>query len=144
MVPKFKMVKRPDGLLEAADDETADYLKQWKAGSVIEVDAKFKRNGPHHRKGMAILRYVFDNQDRYSTFDGYLVQVKILTGHCRTVISDGGTVYHELLSIAFDSMDEAEFTRWKRDAVTAIFEYFIPAMEPHDQDRVINNLIGWM
>lgn len=140
---KFRMRKGPDGHLHAADQQAEEYLKRFKVGDDFEAEVKFKRNGKHHRKGMAALQFVFDNQSRYSNFESFLIEVKILTGYVETHIGEGGQVYYVPKSIAFDSMDELEFGKWKSEALTAVFERFIPQMPKEEQQRVIDHMIGF-
>lgn len=140
---KFRLRKGPDGHLHAAGPEAEEYLKRFKIGADFEADVKFKRNGGHHRKGMAALQYVFDNQDRYSNFESFLIEVKILTGYVHTHIGQDGSIYYVPKSIAFDSMCELEFGKWKSEALTAVFERFIPQVPADEQQRVIDHLIGF-
>lgn len=141
---KLWMQKGLDGHLHASNEEAEAYLKRWKIGADFEVEVKMKRNGAHHRKGMAALQWVFDNQGTYHTFDSFLIAVKILTGYVDTHITPDGEVYRVPRSIDFSSMEELDFTRWKNDALTVVFEHFIPTMPKSEQDRVINHLIGFL
>lgn len=141
---KLWVRKGLDGHLHASMPETEEYLRQWKVGADFEVEIKMKRNGGHHRKGMGALRYVFDNQDRITCWESFLIDVKIATGHVDTHISADGVVYFIPRSIDFARMDELEFTRWKNDALTVVFERFIPTMAASEQQRVIDHLIGFL
>lgn len=138
------LVKGPDGALHPSSDKEKEYLKRCKAGDVFVAEVKKKRNGRHHRLGMAMLQEVFNNQDRYDNFESFLNEVKILTGHVHTHISEDGQVYYIPKSINFAAMDELEFGEWKSEALTAVFNHFIPGMSQLDQDRVINNLLARM
>lgn len=138
------MIKGVDGALYPSSEQEEEYLQRFKAGEVFLVNATMKRNGKHHRLGMAMLQEVFRNQDRYTNFEAFLTEVKILTGCAETHISLDGSVFYKVGSIAFDRMDELEFGKWKSEALTAVFEHFIPGMTQKDQDRVINNLLARM
>lgn len=138
------LVKGSDNVLHAAGEQDEEYLKRFKIGVHFKAEVRMKRNGKHHRLGMALLQEVFKNQDRYDTFEAFMIEVKILTGYVDTHISLDGTVSFTTKSIAFDSMDELDFGKWKNDALTVVFRHFIPGMDPRDQERVINNLIARM
>lgn len=138
------LVKGLDGYLSPADDDSAEHFRRFKIGDVFEAKVVRKRNGLHHRLGMKLLRIVFDSQDRYSNFEKFLTEVKILTGYVDTHISQSGEIYYVVKSIAFDKMDELAFSKWKEEALTAVFEHFIPSMPKAEQDRVINNLLARM
>ncbi len=138
------LLKAPDGSLHPAGEQDEAYLKRFKIGSTFKAEVKMKRNGKHHRLGMALLQTVFNNQDRYDTFDSFMIEVKILTGYTDTHISLNGSISFKVKSIAFDQMDELDFGRWKNDALSVVFKYFIPGMSPQDQENVVNNLIARM
>ena len=141
-MPTLWLHKDTNGNLCPSSDEDAEYLKRFRPGDIFSADVTMKRNGKHHRLGMALLRFVFDNQDRYTNFESFLTEVKILTGHVETHISSDGQVFYKVKSIAFDTMDELAFSQWKKEALREVFEHFIPLMGPSDQVRVINNLIA--
>lgn len=136
------LLKGPDGNLHPSSEEDESYLKKFKIGDVFKAEVRMKRNGKHHRLGMAMLQEVFRNQDRYDNFESFMIEVKILTGHVDTHISADGQIYYSVKSIAFDKMDELEFSQWKNDALNAVFRHFIPVMSEREQERVINNLLA--
>lgn len=138
------LVKGLDGYLSAADDDSEEHFKSFKVGDVFEAKVTRKRNGLHHRLGLKLLRIVFDSQEKYSNFESFLNEVKILTGYVDTHISIDGQVSYVVKSIAFDKMDEVAFKKWKSEALTAVFAHFIPGMPVAEQDRVINNLLARM
>lgn len=138
------LIKAEDGSLHPSSDVEREHLKRFRAGEVFLAKVTMKRNGRHHRLGMALLHEVFNNQDRHDIFENFLTEVKILTGHVETFVSSTGQIFYKVRSIDFTSMDEMEFTAWKNDALTAVFQHFIPDMTPAEQERVINNLIARM
>jgi hypothetical protein len=138
------LVKGLDGYLLPGDHDSEQHFKKFKVGDVFEAKVVRKRNGLHHRLGMAILRLVFDSQERYTVFEQFMIEVKILTGYVDTHISTDGVMYKIPRSIAFDRMDELAFAQWKEDAITVLFEHFIPGMPRSEQDRVIRNLLARM
>lgn len=133
---KFMAVKDQTGALRPVDEQGEEYLKTAKIGDHFMIEAKFKRNGKHHKLGMMLLRAVFNNQDRYQGFEAFLNEVKILTGHVTTHVSASGQVYYVTKSISFESMCEAEFRTWKNDALNSVLEHFIPDMPQADRDRL--------
>ena len=138
------LMKALDGYLAPADADAEAHFKRFKVGDVFEAKVTKKRNGLHHRLGMKMLRLVFDSQEKYSNFERFLIEVKILTGYVDTHISMDGQVYYTVKSINFEKMDELAFAKWKDEALTAVFERFIPEMSRSEQDRVINSLLARM
>lgn len=136
------LVKGPDGKLVPSGEADEEYLRRFKVGDVFKASVTMKRNGKHHRLGMLLLHAVFNNQDRYSSFDAFLNEVKILTGHVDTHVSASGQVYFVTRSIAFENMDELAFRRWKNEALNAVIQHFIPGMPQADQDRLMNHILA--
>lgn len=138
------LVKRPDGLLEPMSDKDKEFLSALAAGEIGKFSFSKPRNGKHHRKGMALLQYVFDNQDRYTAFDTFLIEVKIATGLVTPYITGEGQLLYIVGSISFDKMGEPEFCQWKNEAVNQIFNRFIPEMDQKDIDKVVANVMGFL
>jgi len=136
MATEIWCTKLPNGALMPHDERSVEYVGRFKAGSVFKLDATMKRNGKHHRLGMMLLQAVFDNQDRYDSFDAFLNEVKILTGHCDMHVSSNGQTYFVTKSISFESMGEPEFAHWKNDALNAVIRHFLPGMAEADADRI--------
>lgn len=130
------------GVLIPYGDDSINYVAGLKFGEVVKISVTKPRNGKHHRLGMLILRGVFNNQDRYSNFEKFLDEVKILTGHVETRITSGGFVYCLPKSIAFENMDELEFREWKNSALQAVIDHFIPGMSRGDQERMMNHILA--
>lgn len=136
MATDLWLVKGPDGALRASTETDEEAIRAYRVGDVIKAKVSKPRNGKHHRLGMMLLQAVFDNQDRYTSFDAFLNEVKVLTGHCETHISVSGQAYFVTKSISFESMDEIEFRRWKNEALTAVFQHFTPYMNESDRNRI--------
>lgn len=136
MATDIWLVKAPDGRLTASSESDEEKLRSYKAGAIIKAKVSKPRNGKHHRLGMMLLQSVFDNQDKYQTFEAFLNEVKILTGHMETHVSIDGQVYFITKSIAFENMDEIEFKKWKNDALNVVIQKFLPGMSKADADRL--------
>ena len=130
------IMKGPDGKMYPACPISERYFERFKIGSVFKASVRMKRNGKHHRLGMMLLQAVFDNQDKYTAFEPFLNEVKILTGLTKTFITSTGQLYYMVGSISFENMDELRFREWKNDALNAVLERFIPDMAPADRDRL--------
>lgn len=136
------VTKTKEGSLRGDSEADEQFLARYGAGELVEIVANKKRNLKHHRLAMLLLRAVFDNQDKYLTFEAFLNEVKILTGHCKMHISSNGQVFWITQSIAFDRMDEIEFRKWKNSALNEVIQHFIPDMPKADQDRLINHIFA--
>lgn len=144
MATDLWLAKTPAGLLEPSSDEDAEILKTLTVGEIGKFTFTRPRNGKHHRKGMKLLQYVFENQDQHTVFKHFLIEVKIATGLVTPYITSDGQLIYIVGSISFDKMDEAEFCQWKNEAVNQIFNRFIPQMDQKDIDRVVANVMGFL
>jgi hypothetical protein len=136
MATEIWLSKGPDGNLIPQSDRDREYLARFKVGDAFKASVTMKRNGKHHRLGMMILQAVFDNQDRYTNFDAFLNEIKILTGHCDYHVSMSGQTYFVTKSIDFERMDELEFRRWKNEAITAVFQHIFPDIREPERTRL--------
>lgn len=134
--------KTDDGILEGESEADCAFLDRYGAGELVELTVNKKRNLKHHRLAMVMFRAVFENQDKYTDFERFLIEVKILTGFVDTHISASGQVWYVVKSIAFPNMDEVAFRKWKNDALNAIFEHFLPAMNDADRNRLEHYLLA--
>lgn len=138
------LVKGVDGALRPALEQDAERLKRFKAGDPFRAEIRKTRNGKHHRLGMGMLQWVFDNQDRYDVFEDFLVEIKLRTGHYREHITLKGKVVYVPLSISFEKMDEVEFGEWRSKAVNAVLKYFMPGMDEPEFESALNRVLGYM
>ncbi len=81
-------------------------------GESFVVDIARRRNVGHHRKGMALLTAMWENQDRFEgiEFDPFRKWVMYQGGFFKTYFV-GEKEFTEADSLRFDKMDQAEFER---------------------------------
>lgn len=121
---KINIVKQLNGTFKVAHDSDYEKLKKVKVGVIYEVDIKNRRNAKFHRKFFALINLVYQNQETYDNIDhlrkdltiasGFYEQHKTFTGQTRT----------EASSIAFNKMDEIEFSSLYNKFLDAIEKYF--------------------
>jgi hypothetical protein len=99
------------------DDESQSVLRKHKAGSEFWVEIRKARNPKHHRLYFALLKLTFDNQERYENFELFRKAVQIAAGHVDELVTLDGEVLMLPKSVAFDSLDEDEFTQVFCDAM---------------------------
>ena len=116
------MLKSPAGGLVPMDDEQAEGLKRFKAGSVVRGNFTLARNGAFHRKGFSLLKLCYDkfceglgNGVEYRgemvkpCFDTFREQLVILSGHYDAVFDIRGNARLRAKSLSFASCSEEEF-----------------------------------
>lgn len=136
-------LKTVDGLLRPSSDDDTEKLKRFRAGDVIRAEVVRPRNGQHHRKAMALLKLVFENQERYETFEDLLVEFKLRTGHYQEHLTVKGKVVYIPKSIAFANMDQDEFSEWYGKAISCALKYFLPTMSRMELDEAIERILGF-
>jgi hypothetical protein len=119
-----------------------DNLKRIKEGAIIYVDYKKPRNPLFHNKFMSMIRVVYNNQERYPTFEGVLNVFKVELGHCDTFEYDS----HEVKiprSISFAAMDELEFNKFYDQAVTFALSHFLPTTSRHELEMYVTQIASY-
>lgn len=126
-----------------ADEKARKILAKIPLLTTVSVEYRQPRNGPMHRRYWALCQMVCDNSDQYGSAEMVSDHLKILAGHCTTVVSKGsGEVYLLPKSISFSSMDQGEFdTFWTR-AVKVVTEHILPGVTETEIESEICNLIG--
>lgn len=94
-----------------ADLSAEELCKGYKIGDIYKADVVKPRSYQHHKLAFALLSLTFKNQERYSVFDDFRKAVTLAAGHSREFVSLDGEVMREPGSLAFDALDEVEFTK---------------------------------
>lgn len=78
-------------------------------GDTISFEHRFPRSPKFHRLHFALLGEVFDNQEQFACADDLRKWLEVGAGHCQFVPGPKGRLVALPLSIAYDSLDDAEF-----------------------------------
>ena len=121
----MKLVCRYDGthLIPSSTDSVEEWEKL-RQGYEYKVEVKRARNPQFHRKAMALLQQVFDNQDKYENFEDLLVEFKLRTGWYKEHLTTKGNVIYVPKSIAFANMDEDTFAKFYSRAIDVAIKHF--------------------
>jgi len=104
------LTKLPNGSYIPTYDADKKQSDKIKVGD--EVTAKKARNPKFHRKGFALLKLGFDNQDKYDDFSIYRQVISMKAGFVKWVKGRDGADVPLPESIAFDSMTAERFEEW--------------------------------
>lgn len=115
---------RPVKALVPSSHHDQTEFDKLRMGNQYKVDARKARNPDHHRKGFALINVIFENQERYTTLEDMLVELKLKTGWYTEHIRSDGELIYVPKSISFADMDQTQFEEFY-DRVTriAIEEY---------------------
>jgi hypothetical protein len=123
------LVTKHLGKLAPVDDIGAQYLSKIKQGDTFEVEIKRLRNGKHHRLFWKLCSVVADNSDRYGDAEQVAMAFKIATGHVVPFIHPlTGQTYWTPKSIAFDKMDQTEFSVFFDKCIAIVASRFLPGV----------------
>jgi len=99
-------------ILMPFDDEGRDMLAALPVHKEVLVDIHTPRNPKHHRLLFALYVKLHDGGAFDGDQDSFLDWAKYATGHVRSSVDHRGEVHYVPKSIAFESMDQARFSRW--------------------------------
>lgn len=148
---KAMLIKTPTGMRGAtpADQEAwAKFrrrLETVKVGTWMRFEWSTPRNGPHHRKLMALLQLVAENSEAYNTTDKALIAVKLAAGYFEAAIHPAtGELTQVPKSIAYESMPQEEFEAFYSAAIDGVLQFILPQMDRATADRLMDMIVqGW-
>lgn len=125
------MVRREFGLFPATDEDMEKLLKV-KKGEVTEVSVRVLRNYKLHRKFWALVSTAFgflteaQREFFHDSVDGFRCTLEVAAGYYDEFYdAEQGIWVQKPKSIAFDRMDEAEFSKLYEAAVDVVFKLFL-------------------
>lgn len=121
------------GGFEPASEHYAAMLraKGFRVGDLVRAELTKPRNPRHHRLVFATLQRVLDNLDTAMTVEQLLTILKIKLGRAVPYVDSGtGRTYWVPESLAFDAMDESEFSVFHRDMCRVIARDYFPSWTP--------------
>ena len=114
------LVKTQSGVLAPFDDADAQRMAKIKTNEVVRAEITKPRNLLFHKKFMALVRLVFENQERYNSIEDLLVEFKLKVGNYKEHITTDGKIVYVPKSISFSQMDEYEFNEFYNKALNVL------------------------
>ena len=137
--------------LVAVDDDAQKVLTGIKIGEGLYLEYKRARNVAFHRKFFSLLRLAYDAWDpgdeHPKSFDAFRDDLLILAGHYDASYGIDGSVKLRAKSIAFASLDEAEFTKVYESVLDAVWDRIMRESGYADKaqvERNVNQLMGYL
>jgi hypothetical protein len=91
---------------------------------MYKCDIRRARNPDHHRKGFALIKLIFDSQEKYRTIEDLLVELKLQTGWYREHIRANGEIIYVPKSISFADMDQLEFEAFYETLIDVAIQHY--------------------
>ena len=121
---------------------------KYKLGTITTHEIRKPRSIKQHNRMMAFIQVVFDNQDRYPTFDALLTDIKLKVGHYEKHInwkldkSSGEYIDSIVLipkSISFGAMDGVKFQEFQDRAYDVVLDDIIPGIGREELERAVED-----
>ena len=125
--------------LKPSDEQSEEYFKKLKIGTIVSCDIKKPRNVKFHRKFFALLKLVLNNQERYTNTDQLLIAIKLKLGMYTICKSLTDKPFPILKSISFARMDDLEFAKLYDDTLFILAEFI--QVDPKKLDQEVMNFM---
>lgn len=119
---QVKVTMFKDGAcLRPYDDDAEELLARMSTTEIVEVDIRQLRNPMHHRLFWDMVNKAYPNTTDFPTRESFVQYLKLMAGHADLYTLTDGIVVRKPRSIAYDEMDETEFSLFHdrvRDYIT--------------------------
>lgn len=148
---KAMLMRTSKGLRGATPDDHAAYtkfrrrLETMPPGKWLRLEWSAPRNGPHHRKFMALLSLVSENSETYNTTAKALIAVKLAAGYFDPHIDPKtGEIIPIPHSIAYDAMDQDAFETFYSAALDGVLQTILPQIDKDTAEKLLDMIVeGW-
>ncbi len=148
---KAMLIRTPAGLHGATPDDQAAYakfkrkLETMEPGKWLRLEWSSPRNGPHHRKFMALVHLVTENSETYNTIPKALVAIKLAAYYFDPVPDPHtGEITKQVKSISYDAMGQDEFDAFYSAALDGVLQVILPQLDKETAERLLNMIVeGW-
>lgn len=145
------------GLVDGADDaDRKSWRRFWRrlvsaqCGEVFHADFWIPRNARLHRRHFAMLKAVFDAQDRFTDFGQFRAWVAVGAGHVDYVAGPDGAMVALPRSISYRALDDAGFEEHHAAAIGFLLTDYSartlwPAMTKQGAREMVEAVMGdWL
>lgn len=140
---KILLLNTPTGLKPLYDADF-DEKRKLRIGEAYEAEIKKMRNLRFHRKYFALMTTAWEFQSEAVTshfggnMEAFRKCVEVAAGHCDKVYHLASSSWVDTpKSIAFDKMDEAEFSDLYERVKTVIFSVFLKDIEEQEFIKIV-------
>jgi hypothetical protein len=145
------LIRTERGLRGATPDDQLMYAKFKRRLETMKKDAWLRlewsapRNGPHHRKFMALVNLVTENSETYPTIPQALVAIKLAAAYFDPHIDPRtGEIIPVVHSISYDAMDQDAFDKFYSAAIDGVLQTILPTMSRETADKLLDMIVeGW-
>ena len=141
---KLRLLNTTQGLIPLYDEDY-DEKKRLKVGETYEAEIRLKRNVRLHNKFFSLLNIAWEylpgeTQDGFRSKDGFRQYVTVAAGYYDTYFNPRLNEFVEVpKSIAFDNMDNAEFTQLYESVKAVIWRMIGNRVQMEEFEKVLSN-----
>lgn len=142
---KIKLLNTISGLKPLYDSDY-DEKKKLKIGNVYEATIKLSRNISFHRKYFQLINIAWEYQNEsviehfHNNIDLFRKTIEMAAGWCETIYSINRKEWIETpKSIAFDKMDNAEFSELYDRVKDVLYKYFLKHISIEEFEKNLIN-----
>jgi len=134
-IMEIYLVKQLDNTFKVAYDSDYENLKKIKPLAMIKCEISQPRNIKFHRKFFALIKMVYQNQERYNNIEHLRKDLIISAGFYDSRVNLYGEEINEAKSISFASMKQIEFDDLYNRVLDEIVKHF-----HFDKQLIIDNI----
>lgn len=142
MADKTYFFRRVLNGLRPDDSEAEEALRGIGKDEIVGLVIRRPRNPRHHRLFFALLKIVFENQERYRSEAELLAAIKIATGHCVPITLTSGEKAFIPSSISFGAMDQSAFEAFWEKVCTLVCTKIIPNLKREDLEAELLTMVS--
>lgn len=128
--------------LAAYEPISAELIEAMKHGEVVTATIRRPRNPGHHRKFFALMKVVYDAQDRYATPEQLLNIIKMAVGCGQVMEIIKGKPMFIPSSISFAKMDQEDFEKFYQRVVEVVLTKILPNVTSEELEQQVLEIIN--
>lgn len=98
-----------DGVLVAADDESAEKMASLGLDTLLKCTAKKNRNYENHKRYFAFIKLAYEMQTHWTNIRMFRLWLQMSAGYFQSSVAPNGTTIFIPDSIAFEKIEEEDF-----------------------------------
>lgn len=122
------------------DPVSAELIEAMANGEMVTATIRRTRNSGHHRKFFALVKVVYEAQDRYATQEQLLNVLKMAVGHGELMEVVKGKPMFIPASISFAKMDQTAFEQFYNKVVDVVLSKILPHVDKQELEQQVLDL----
>lgn len=130
------------GALRPADRDAEDTLRKLPADQDLRVEVRRLRRPQQHRLYWALVKIVWEHQERYATREQLHQALKVAVGYYDEITKSDGQVIAVPHSIAFGNMPQESFEEFFDAVIRFVVTKILPGTDDAELRRELEEMVG--